>query len=81
MTKKPDLQGRIYRNTDEIIRVRTARRSHLLQAESCRERELELVRENEELEYQLRPVSQNDVTFVDFRAQLRGGITNYHRAA
>lgn len=79
--KKPDLQGRVYRNIDEIIRVRTARRSHLLQAESCLKREVELVGENEKLEYLLRPASQEDVTFDEFVAQLRGSDSKYHRAA
>lgn len=69
--QRPDLVERQLSNMDEQIALRSARRTHLLQAEACRTRDLELQRENEEIAYQLRPNSQSNVAFVDFRPRLR----------
>lgn len=74
MTFKPknvDLVERQLSNMDEQIALRAARRTHILQAEACRARDLELQRENEEIAHQLRPDSQSNVAFVDFRPRLR----------
>ena len=69
--KNTDLAGRQLRNMDEQIAVRAARRNHLLQAEALRARDLELTAENQEIAHQLRPASQSNVAFVDFRNDLR----------
>ncbi len=87
MTFKPknvDLVERQLANMDQQIALRSARRTHLLQAEACRTRDLELQRENEEIAHQLRPNSQSNIEFVDFRARLRptyGCVEAYADAA
>lgn len=78
---RPDLVDRQLRNMDEQLELRKARRTYLLQAEACRERDLELQRENQEIAFQLRPPSKSNVRFVEFRANLRPPFTTYDDAA
>lgn len=70
-TKHPRLLEEQYRNTDELIRLTSEERSLALRLEAVRERRRDLRARNEEICYEMRPVSQSSVTFADFRNRLR----------